>query len=208
MTRAGVLDIGGAPTSATLLDKLRRSDSEGWKRFVLLYGPLVYRWCRKAGLREEDAQDVGQEVFGAVFRSIGEYEHRSFRGWLRVITDRKILDHRRRPQPGAEGVGGSDAQRVVEALAADFGGYDSDSDEEDDRLLLLRRAAELVLSACQEDTRTAFLRIVLGGETPAAVAADLGLTSNAVRLAKCRLLKRIRDEFTEMVELPESGDGE
>jgi RNA polymerase sigma-70 factor (ECF subfamily) len=176
---------------------------------VLLYGPLVYRWCRRAGLREEDAQDVGQEVFAAVARAIGEYRHQSFRGWLRVITDRKILDRLRRAPAGGEGVGGSDAQRVIEGVAAGSLPADSDAEEVSDRLLLLRRAAELVLATCQEATRQAFLRIVIGDEDAAQVAGDLGLTENAVYLAKSRLLKRIRDEFTELVEVaePDCGQG-
>ncbi len=208
MTDAGVLDIGEFPTSPTLLEKLRRSDPEGWRRFVRLYGPLVYRWCRRAGLREEDAQDVGQDVFAAVARSIADYQHQSFRGWLRVITNRKILDRLRRTPAGGEGVGGSDAQEVIASVTADTVPADSDAGDADDRLLLLRQAAELVLETCQEATRQAFLRIVIGDEDPAAVASDLGLSENAVYLAKSRLLKRIRDEFTALVELdPEDGQG-
>jgi RNA polymerase sigma-70 factor (ECF subfamily) len=206
VTDAGVLDIGELPTSATLLEKIRRSDPEGWKRFVLLYAPLIYRWCRRAGLRDEDAKDVGQDVFAAVARSIGEYQHRSFRGWLRVITDRKILDRLRRAPVGGDGVGGSDAQNAIASVTADWVPRDSDADEADDRLLLLRQATELVLASCQEATRQAFLRIVIGDEDPATVASDLGLTENAVYLAKSRLLKRIRDEFAELVDAASPDD--
>jgi RNA polymerase sigma-70 factor (ECF subfamily) len=174
---------------------------------VLLYGPLVYRWCRRAGLREEDARDVGQEVFIAVARSIGEYQHQSFRGWLRVITDRKVIDRLRHAPTGGEGVGGSDAQKVIEGVTVDWAPKDKANEEADDRLLLLRQAVELVLSSCQDATRQAFLRIVIGEEDPAAVASDLGVTENAVYLAKSRLLKRIRDEFAELVDV-ESSPGE
>jgi RNA polymerase sigma-70 factor (ECF subfamily) len=208
MTGAGVsIGVESAATSVTLLSRLKVNDPEAWARFVRLYGPLVYRWCRRAGLQEDNARDVGQEVFVAVARAIPGYEHKSFRGWLRTITDRKILDHRRKP-PGADGVGGSDAQGRVEALSDHPPTDSAGPDEQDDRLLLLRQATDLVLATCQDVTRKAFLRVVIGEEDTATVAAELGLTENAVRLIKSRLLKRIREEFAELVEVPEAGDAE
>jgi hypothetical protein len=53
---------------------------------------------------------------------------------------------------------------------------DAGSDDEDDRKILVRRAVELVLSRCRDETRRAFLRVVIDGEQPADVARDLGLT--------------------------------
>ena len=58
-------------TSVSLIARLRDQDGDAWQRLVKLYGPLVYRWCREAGLQASDATDVGQEVFGAVATSSG-----------------------------------------------------------------------------------------------------------------------------------------
>ena len=115
MTDAGV-NSGRGPgeTSSTLLVRLKAKDPEAWRRFVYLYSPRVYRWCRRAGLREADAADVGQEVFQAVAGAIGTFHHDqkgdSFRGWLRTITHNKVLDFDRRQPPSASGVGGSAGQ--------------------------------------------------------------------------------------------------
>ena len=49
--------------SRTLLERLRRRDPEAWQRLCDVYGPLVYKWCRRAGVGAEDAADVFQEVF-------------------------------------------------------------------------------------------------------------------------------------------------
>ena len=46
---------GGAPTSSTLLDRIKAHEPEAWRRLLHRYGPLVYRWCRQAGLRESDS---------------------------------------------------------------------------------------------------------------------------------------------------------
>src|SRR5687767_5931890 len=118
MTDAGVrVSAEPSATSLTLLEQIRNHDPRGWERFVELYGPLVYRWCRRAGLQEADVKDVGQEVFAAVTRAIGGYQHQCFRGWLRTITDRKVLDHVRRRAVGGDGVGGTDGQKGIEAVA-------------------------------------------------------------------------------------------
>ena len=53
-------------TSTSLLRRVKAQDQQAWRQLVDLYGPLVYTWCRQSGLREEDAADIGQEVFSAV----------------------------------------------------------------------------------------------------------------------------------------------
>ena len=84
-------------TSPTLLASVKAEDRAGWTRLVSLYGPLVYRWCRCAGLQPADAADLGQEVFCAVARNISNFRRDrpgdSFRAWLHTITLNKIRDH-------------------------------------------------------------------------------------------------------------------
>lgn len=98
-----------------------------------------------------------------------------------------------------DAVGGSDAQARLRELPD----YEEDSavSDEDERLLLFRRAVDLVLGNCKEETRQAFLRVVVAGHHPADVAADLGMTSNAVYVAKSHILRRIREEFAGLVDV-------
>jgi RNA polymerase sigma-70 factor (ECF subfamily) len=44
------------------------------------------------------------------------------------------------------------------------------------------------------------LRVVAGGESPAEVARDLGMTPNAVYLAKSHTLRRLREEFGDLLD--------
>src|SRR5262245_31027019 len=60
-------EVFGA-TSSGLLERVKAQDQAAWERLVSLYSPLLYRWCRQAGLQAEDARDIGQEVFTAVAR--------------------------------------------------------------------------------------------------------------------------------------------
>jgi phosphatidylglycerophosphate synthase len=45
-------------------------DGQAWGRFVEIYSPLVFAYCRKRGLQDEDAADVVQDVFLGVAGSI------------------------------------------------------------------------------------------------------------------------------------------
>ena len=67
-------------------------------------------------------------------------------------------------------------------------------------MVLLRRALKLLQSEVEPRTFQAFWRVVVEGNSPADVAADLGLTTNAVYLLKARLLRRLREEFEGLLE--------
>lgn len=185
-------------TSSSLLVRIKAKDEEAWRWFVRLYSPLVHRWCGQFGLQAEDVADVGQEVFRTVAESIDRFHHDrsgdSFRGWLRTITRTRCLDFLRRDQRTATGIGGSDAHAMWLELPQSPDAP-AVSDEED-KSLLIWRTLDMVLDQCNEESRRAFLRVVIGGEDPAHVAHDLGLTANAVYIAKSRILKKIRDALT------------
>jgi len=191
-------------TATSLLARIKKKDPEGWRRFVHLYSPLIFRWCRQSGLKEADAADVGQEVFQAVSRAVAKFEYRqkndSFRGWLRTITRNKIRDWVRRSVPGGEGVGGEETLPYLPSPGGDVLPDADDASAADDELMLMRRAVEMVLAEYSEPTRQAFCRLVVGDEKPADVAAALSMSVNAVYLLKSRIKRRIREEFEGLLE--------
>ncbi len=189
-------------TSSSLLVRIKAKDEEAWRRFSHLYGPLVHRWCSGFGLQDADIADVGQDVFRTVAESIARFHKNekgdSFRAWLKAITRTRAIDHMRRKERASVGVGGSAAQQRMLAIADCRS--DLESSDLDDEQLLSRRAIDMVLDSCEEETRQAFLRVVVGREHPADVARDLGMTANAIYVAKSRILRRIRHEFAELVD--------
>jgi RNA polymerase sigma-70 factor (ECF subfamily) len=148
-----------------------------------------------------DIEDIRQEVFQAVTVSIGTFRRDrpgdTFRGWLRVITRRKFLDLCRRQggQPTAEG--GSEARwrllQIPEAAAPDT----DDSPEEIKGLHL--RALELVRAGFEERTWQLFWLSAVEGRAPANIAQDFHVTPAAVRQAKSRVLRRLKEEFGELL---------
>ena len=60
---------------------------------------------------------------------------------------------------------------------------------------------ELIQAEFTESTWQAFWRVVVEGQAPAEAGAALGLPTNAVYLAKARVLRRLREEFADLIEL-------
>jgi RNA polymerase sigma-70 factor (ECF subfamily) len=198
-----------ASTSLSLLARAKAGAAGSWEQLVGLYTPLVYHWCRQSRLTAVDAEDVGQEVFRAVYRNLGRFRRDnagdSFRAWLRRITQTKVIDFARKKDVQPQGIGGSAAARALAGLAAG-GASDSadlpadDGASADERRILFRQALKQLEPAFAKETWQAFWRVVAEGLAPATVARDLGMTVNAVYLAKSRVLRRFREEFANLVE--------
>src|SRR5436190_2152048 len=93
-------------TSASLLRRLRRPDAAAWERFVDLYTPLIYFWALRMGLQAPDAADLVQDVFATLVEKMPTFEHyagRSFRAWLRTVTQNRWRDHCRRKAAALRG---------------------------------------------------------------------------------------------------------
>jgi RNA polymerase sigma-70 factor, ECF subfamily len=165
-----------------------------------LYAPLVDHWARMAGLQDADVADVRQEVFLAVARKLSEFHHDhpgdTFRGWLRRITQSKLSDYWRKVRGGPPA--GNAAEQLVQlaAPAADS----SEAEVAQEIQILYRRALELLQREFEARTWQAFWRVVIDGQPPGDVAEELGITANAVYLAKGRVLARLREEFAGAIE--------
>lgn len=194
---AGVPD--GDTTSLTLLARVRQSDQQAWKRLVELYGPLVYEWSLRAGLKPGDAADVGQEVFTRVWSAIGGFRRErpgdTFRGWLRMITKRQLMDFWRRRQHLPQTVN-TDAGDLAN-LHVEIPDDDDANQLAEDRQLLYLRAIELLRSDFEPVTVEAFWRVVVNGQHARDVGQQLGITANAVYIAKSRVLARLRSELAD-----------
>jgi RNA polymerase sigma factor (sigma-70 family) len=89
-------------TRASLLARLKDwDDSRSWNEFYDIYWRLIYGRARKAGLIDQEAQEVLQEVLIAVAKRMGEFRYdpavAKFKTWLYLIVSRRIADqHRRR----------------------------------------------------------------------------------------------------------------
>ena len=208
------LSSGSSGTSRSLIARVRADDESAWRRLVSLYGPLVFHWCQRSGLQDHDVEDVFQEVFRSVLTHIHSFRKErpgdTFRGWLFTIARNKIRDHFRRARREPRGEGGTEALRRFAQIAAPETQSDStategstearylDPDQAADapaERALYFRALDLIHSGFQERTWRAFWRTAVDGQPAQEVADELGMSSGAVRVAKSRVLRRLREEM-------------
>jgi RNA polymerase sigma-70 factor, ECF subfamily len=189
--------------SSTLLDQLRAGRPEAWERFVRLYSPVVYRWCRRSGLTADDAADVFQEVLSAVMLHLSDF-HRdgsrdSFSGWLAAITRNKVRDLYRRRRGKAEARGGTTAQlQMAEIPQPPEPSEELIRPDAESAAWLSRRALDLIRAEFENRTWDAFWRVTIQGQPSSQVAEDLKMSIPAVYTAKSRVLRRLRQIMGEL----------
>ena len=193
-------------TRASLLLRLRDAeDHEAWVEFVTLYEPVIYRLLRRHGLQDADARDVMQEMLLAVSRSIDRWDpakdRGSFRGWLRRVARNLVVNWLKQPGRRMPAAGGSDMLLMLDMLP-DAGQMDTVEFDRELRRALFRRAAQRVRGEVRPATWQAFWETAVGGTSPADAAAKLGMTVGAVRIARCRVVARLRAAVTELEKIP------
>jgi RNA polymerase sigma-70 factor (ECF subfamily) len=184
-------------TPASLLERLRqRGDPQAWDRFVKLYSPLLLFWARQTGLQASDAADLVQDVFVVLLRKLPEFHYdrqKSFRGWLHTVVVNKFREWRRRAVP----VTTEGAEALDEVVALDeFSAFQ----EEEYRRNLVQRALELLRPEFPERVWQAFWEYAVRGRPPDEVAAELGLRTGSIYAAKSRVMTRLREEVSGLLD--------
>jgi RNA polymerase sigma factor (sigma-70 family) len=89
---AGRSTLSGAPAAGPAAGDTVPS----WDEVVSLHSARVYRLAYRLTGNKHDAEDLTQEVFVRVFRSLSTYTPGTFEGWLHRITTNLFLDGARR----------------------------------------------------------------------------------------------------------------
>ncbi len=91
---------GAAPLMTELLEPQTPPAADwqppAWDDVVRTHGPRVYRLAYRLTGNAHDAEDLTQDVFVRVFRSLSSYTPGTFEGWLHRITTNLFLDNMRR----------------------------------------------------------------------------------------------------------------
>lgn len=170
-------------TPRSLLERTRDPGNRAaWEGFVEIYNPLLLNWFRTAGVQSADADDLAQRTLQLLLRKLPQFDHSgrpgAFRAWLRNVVLNMLRDFRKaRQHPGA---GGLDEQ-------AGPSEFDRDWDREHD-LFVLNGLLDQVRPGFSPQVWKAFCLTALEGKP----AAALGMTANAVMLARSRILARLR----------------
>jgi len=187
----------GTSFPSTAFSLVRRmgdgQDQDAWKTFVDLYAPVLYRICRRQGVKEWDAADVVQNVLARVSRFVGgfeaDHERGRFRNWLLTITANEIRRHRRRT-PLHQNFDAEPGGPVVQA--------DQTTLQTQWAAELETRVYELALERIRQELDAtswqAFQAVWINHGEPQEVAARLGRKVAWVYKLKHQVLGRLREE--------------
>lgn len=191
-----------AATTTFLLERLKDPDDQAvWRAFTERYRPMIVRTARRTGLNQEDAQDAAQMALMAFFTAYrdGKYDREKgrLRHWLFGIARHWILntfDKRQRRQVDVSNP--SDQTDFFTRQPADD--QMEQVWEQEWREAALRHCLRQVRTEFDPKTFRAFELFAQNGLPARKVAEQLSMTSNAVFIAKHRILKRIRELLPQM----------
>ena len=191
-------------TSLSLLERLRHSpEDESWNRLADLYTPLIRAWLRRYDVQDSDANDLVQEVLLAVSKDLSRFEHRgqpgAFPGWLKAILINRLRKFWRARDRRPQARGDSDIDARLAQLDDPASEMSRIWDREHDQYVL-RQLMALAEPHFEPKTWKAFCRVALEGARPDAVAEEMEISRNAVIVAKCRVLSRLRQESEGLIE--------
>jgi len=169
LEREGLVDAGrDVPVAATEAPWVPPS----WDEVVRTHSARVFRLAYRLTGNRHDAEDLTQDVFLRVFRSLGDYQPGTFEGWLHRITTNLFLDGVRRKQRIRFDALPEDTDRLA-------GRNPSPDTEIDERLFDpdIQRA----LDALPPEFRAAVVLCDIEGLSYEEIAATLGVKLGTIR---------------------------
>jgi RNA polymerase sigma-70 factor (ECF subfamily) len=193
-----------ADTPLSLLDRVRRNGQPiDWDRLIALYTPLLRSWLHRHPLQGADVDDLLQDIVTVVVQKLPQFTHPgntgAFRGWLRAILVYRLRWHWREKLRKPARIGLDDAEQFFANLEQSDGELARRWDVEHDRHVAAR-LLEQIRSEFTDSTWQAFQRYAVNGEPLEAVAVSLGLSANAVCIARSRVLRRLREEAAGLID--------
>lgn len=131
-------------TDAALVDRCLAGDDAAWEELVRAHTRRVYGICYRFTNRDSDAQDLTQDVFLRVFKSLRSFRsgEGAFAVWLTRLTRNLLIDHYRRTKLERATDSLDDQLTVLEEKTVAYGRTDS--------MLAGREASQLLQGALQK----------------------------------------------------------
>lgn len=185
-------------TPVTLLQRVARgNDPQAWQMLVEILLPSLLEWGGRMNLPPEELEDIVQDLFIHLFAVLPSFEYdktKRFRGWLRTILKRRVIDwHRRRKRKASS----------LESLDGPCEPYEIDIPELDDQEFqrwLWWAALDLVRNEFSEKTWRSFWEHTVQGRSAADVAAELKIKVDSVYVAKRRVCDLLQKRFGDILD--------
>lgn len=183
----------GPSTSPSLINGLRTSNEEAWRRFVDVYSPLLSKWLIQRGANVCDVDEISQRVFINVHRSISTFERlpgKNFRGWLRTISKHlsKDIFLEKRKLFSSFDFSEECLRESTEPYCEDENTNDGDSITQGQ---VVSRVVELIRSEVSKRDWE-IMQALMNEMQPCDVAEAYGMSTPAVRMVRVRFLKSLK----------------
>lgn len=181
-----------AQSDEQLLAGCRRGDEGAWEALVLRYQRLIYAIPRRAGLDEDAAAEIFQDVFTTLLESVETIEQPSrLHAWLVTTAKRKtwrMVGRAKALRPFASEEGG-DADEMYDL--ADEGLLPDEALTRLEEQHLVRASLGELGDRC----RTLLQMLFYAAETPpySEIAAALGTSEGSIGPTRARCLKKLLD---------------
>lgn len=155
--------------AATTLDRA----PQDWESIVAEHSARVYRLAYRLTGNRPDAEDLTQDVFIRVFRSLDTYEPGNFPGWLHRITTNLFLDRvRRKSRLRMDGFGeGAEERLLSHEVLPESAVHDANFDPD----------IEAALASLSDDFRVAVVLCDIEGLSYEEISDVLGIKLGTVR---------------------------
>ncbi len=191
-------------TRVSLILRLAKpTDVQAWQEFSDVYAPALYSMARRRGLQPADAEDVAQETLFAVARAIERFEpdreRARFRTWLARIARNMIADFcaGKLKRPLTQLISDSWLQSASIASLRSANPIDEEFTHEY-RSALFHLAARRVQARVSALTWQAFHETSVASKPAEEVAKQLGMPLGNLYVARCRVLKLLREEVQDL----------
>lgn len=169
-----------------LVRRCQDGDSESFALLVEKYKAYVFAIILKFVQEREALQDIAQEVFLQVYRSLPDYRSQNFKGWLGRITLNKAIDYKRAQE-----------RRIQELAGVTPDAWPADEEREPERLWLQKeRVSEVreTLNQLPAAYRLVLYKFYFLGKSYEEIAREEGISSKTVesRLYRGRNIFRRR----------------
>jgi len=136
---------GSLDPDSTVVERCLSGDDAAWEELVRLHTRRIYGLCFRFIGKDSEAQDLTQEVFLRVYRTLGSFRSTegSFSTWLARLTRNLLIDHYRRTRN----------ERVTDSIEDQLPGTEGRTEEKfksasrPDSAVAGREASELLQSA-------------------------------------------------------------
>lgn len=196
------------PTRASLLLRLKEggpSREVAWTEFYRAYAPVIAGFARRMGVRQDQVDDLVQDVMKGFFSAAPEFEYSPargrFRGYLKTCVCHKLQAMNRAGRARLPVKGSADPAALPEAEQPAVEMIWQDVWETQK----LRRAVEVVRQryAVNESRRRTFRAFEMHVQLDRPVdqvARELGMSTESVRAAKTRVSRAVREAFDSLEE--------